>query len=858
MPPKPVTPRGSTPASPASTTTTKRAPSAAAGSKGKTVAAPSATNTASARTATASTARPATSTTTRGASAASTARGKSPKVGTRGASTSASSTTATKRAGSKKRRSASPAAASTTAAAKTAKKKSTKPVPVGNFYLPLHNLSFGSNPLKKKKNESDGSPNADDSMASAMSPISDTVFSPNSANFSFSDPATIYALSPSRVAASYERERANFENAAAASRAASPAATGGEVEGEEVASPEVYSAPVPEAPKFKSYFFGQPKPEEIAAAAASAAEPNATVEETLASEAAPQTDGENQQREASPQPASPGKIVSFDAAIATAEANQAAYENRGGYESSASPSSFASPSMTSTAAGSPRRSVSSRVPLGMKGRSESRASSSAGSAASGKKAGGKKKAKKEPVDPQDCRPAGPVERLFGDIAKTGMTSVPTLASLAIAARRTGSEVDLKAAAAAQQQSNDGTVIDASVTPLQTANALFNLGWMHYHALGGCGVNYKKAYAYFYDAATRFDHPMAYYYLGLQLRDGKGVEKNLLASHDAFQTSLALVGGSNVEPKKDENVPFQALVMPAEKTAEPVSVAKAAAVASSPSSAVVEGAAATGGDANNAEPVLTVISETNKRPVSRVAKAGVTLTFDGIEKKDVETVVNWQVGKLWANGQIVVLEEAPKEIAAPAAEEPSAASPTAGASTTTNRAASPMPSTPRAGSTSATVRGVSKATTAAAAGRGASTATTNKNASVGATKTAAKKAGSPAAAKKGAKKTSKKDPTNNTGGGPNVVLKRLIAAASEDATAAAAAGPSPSAADDGAAPAAAPAEGAPVVFHFRKVRYAIDKPVAVALFERCAANGFEIAGLAAEILRDAPIPRAEVE
>ena len=922
---------------------------------------PSATNTAAGKTAAA-----------KSSTSAASPRGRSTASTTKRAASPAG-----KKAGSKKRAASTSAAspvgddnaadvsiASGASASGTTKAK--KAAPVGNFYLPAHNLSFASNPLgnKSSKNaklvpQAAGASESGVRMDSGASPYSpaDTeatagspAFSP--ADFSFSDPATIFAMSPSRAAATYEKERVHYESRAASPvRAASPtskAAAAAEVdedapdvlahtspsmpnnaiggdeedavaaaEAEAVDDEHVAPPTLAVAPKFKSYFFGHPKPAVpavvveasashasetlLASGAAPAEQPNAAAAEPNAANNGNGVELEGLSREGSPAPAAPAtKIVSFDAALAIGAANQTAYDARQPPAGEASPGSYGSPSAYSygspssaysygtSSYGSPSSSAAASPSRKKKAGSKSK---SRASSAGGKKSKKGSKKAKEPIDPEDCRPPGPIERLFGDVAKSGMTGAPTLASLAIAAVRTGSEVDLKAAARADAIENTAT----AVTPLQTANALFNLGWMHYHGLGGCGINYKKSYAYFYDAATKFDHPMAYYYLALQLRDGKGVEKNLLAAHDGFQTSLALAGGGgNVAP-----APEPRAVAEANKAAVAEAEAEGSAEVA-PIRLVDEGDAAapykalvmppefthntnTNGDNTDeasAPAAVVILNQANKHKQSRLNKAvaanapaGGSLEFEGIEPADVATAVSWQVGKLWAAGAVVVLEE----VAGPSSSSAASPSPIADASVSMagpSRAASPQPATPR-GSPSARGASIAKASMSAASPAGtkkAAGSSTTKKGTTSKGKTATKKAAA-----------LKKDPTNNTGGGPNVVIKRLIAAAEGDA---AAAGPSP--AEEASA---APAEGAAaehpaekekkggkkskkghstsasaaspssapayVSLQFRKVRYAVDKPVAMALFERCAAAGFEHAALYVDILRDDPIPRAEL-
>ncbi len=62
---------------------------------------------------------------------------------------------------------------------------------------------------------------------------------------------------------------------------------------------------------------------------------------------------------------------------------------------------------------------------------------------------------------------------------------------------------------------------------QGTSALFTIGWMYYFGLGGCAVNKKKAYAYFYEAAERSD-PLARYYVGLQQLAGDGTRRDSAA------------------------------------------------------------------------------------------------------------------------------------------------------------------------------------------------------------------------------------------------------------------------------------------------------------------------------------------
>eukprot|EP00388_Colpodella_angusta_P048543 GDKK01076617.1.p1 GENE.GDKK01076617.1~~GDKK01076617.1.p1 ORF type:complete len:335 (-),score=80.30 GDKK01076617.1:196-1068(-) len=246
---------------------------------------------------------------------------------------------------------------------------------------------------------------------------------------------------------------------------------------------------------------------------------------------------------------------------------------------------------------------------------------------------------------------------------------------------------------------------------------------------------------------------------------------------------------------------------------------------------------------DAGPPIAIVNESHKRTQTRL-KDGEQLEFEGIKQEDVETISHWQIGKLWAAGSVVVLEEVPaqKKEKKPEGSEIEGAD---GAS----RAASPHPVTPRAAasSSSPTVppsRGVSKAPSAT----NAKTAAKPKAGSVAATtKAPSKKAGSPAK-KKGSKKGKKADATNNNGGGALVAIKPYSVPAGLDVSLAA----------DNSVSAQKSTSKSNSALQFRKIRYDADKPTAIAYYTRASANGFEHAALASIILRDDPIPRAELD
>lgn len=78
---------------------------------------------------------------------------------------------------------------------------------------------------------------------------------------------------------------------------------------------------------------------------------------------------------------------------------------------------------------------------------------------------------------------------------------------------------------------------------QQATAVFNVGWMYYHGLGGCPAEPAKALEYF-QAAGRQNHDLALYYAGRLYEGGcAGIPVNVKAALSAYSASSAL-GCSN--------------------------------------------------------------------------------------------------------------------------------------------------------------------------------------------------------------------------------------------------------------------------------------------------------------------------